>query len=124
LAASGAQGAKIETLAITRGELNKQGQQVPPPLALMFSMKKGTAKALQASADRGWFVVRLNEVIRGDASADTARVEANRAELQNLLSQEYAAQLIAAAKQEIGVEKNEGAIKQLRDRLTNKGQAQ
>jgi peptidyl-prolyl cis-trans isomerase D len=124
LAASGAPGGKIETLAITRGELNKQGQQVPPAVALMFSMKKGTAKALQAPADRGWFVVRLNEVIRGDASGDTQRVEANRVELQKLLSQEYAAQLIAAAKKEVGVEKNAAAVKALRDRLTNKNQAQ
>jgi peptidyl-prolyl cis-trans isomerase D len=127
LAASGAQGAKIENLAISRGELNKlgtQGQQVPPPLALMFSMKKGTAKALQAPADRGWFVVRLNEVIRGDASKDTERVEANRAELQTLLSQEYAAQLILAARKEAGVETNKAAVKALRDQLTNKNKGQ
>lgn len=122
LAAAGADGAKVETIASTRGDLNKAGQQVSPPLALMFSMKKGTAKALQASGDRGWFVVHLNEVIRGDASGDTERVEANRAELGNLLSQEYAAQLIAAAKAEVGVERNEGAIKTLRDSLTGKNQ--
>jgi peptidyl-prolyl cis-trans isomerase D len=124
LAAANVAGAKIETLSSSRGELNKQGQQVPPPLALMFAMKKGTAKALQASADRGWFVVRLNEVIRGDASGDIERLEANRKELQNLLSQEYAAQMISAAKKEIGVEKNDSAIKALRDSLTGKNDAQ
>jgi peptidyl-prolyl cis-trans isomerase D len=122
LAAAGVDGAKVESISSTRGDLNKAGQQVSPPLALMFAMKKGTAKSLQASGDRGWFVVHLNEVVRGDASGDTERVEANRAELGNLLSQEYAAQLIAAAKAEVGVERNEKAIKTLRDSLTGKGQ--
>ncbi len=125
LAAANAQGAKIETLASTRGELNKASQQgqVPPPLALMFAMKQGTAKIVPGGGDRGWFVVRLNEVIRGDASGDTERLEANRKELQTLLSQEYAAQLILAAKEEVGVEKNDGAIKTLRDSLTGKNEA-
>jgi peptidyl-prolyl cis-trans isomerase D len=122
IAAAGVNGAQVENVAGMRGDLNKPGQQVPPPLALMFAMKQGTAKALQASADRGWFVVHLTQVIPGDASGDLARLEANRAELQNLLSQEYAAQLIASAKKEIGVEKNAGAIKTLRDSLTGKNQ--
>jgi peptidyl-prolyl cis-trans isomerase D len=122
IAAAGVNGAQVENVAGMRGDLNKPGQQVPPPLALMFAMKQGTAKALQASADRGWYVVHLNQVIPGDASADLARLEANRAELQNLLSQEYAAQLIASVKKEIGVEKNDAAIKTLRDSLTGKNQ--
>jgi peptidyl-prolyl cis-trans isomerase D len=123
LATANVTGSKIEPLNMTRGELNKQGQQVSPPLALLFAMKAGTAKAVPAGGDRGAYVVRLNQVIRGDASGDTERLEANRKELQNLLSQEYAAQLILAAKTEIGVEKNEDAIKTLRDSLTGKNQA-
>lgn len=124
LTAAGAAGAKIETINSTRGDLNKASQQgqVPPPLALMFAMKMGTAKSIQAAGDRGWFVVQLNEVIRGDASGDTERLESNRAELQTLLSQEYAAQLILAAKAEIGVELNKGSIKTLRDSMTGKNQ--
>jgi peptidyl-prolyl cis-trans isomerase D len=122
LAAAQVQGAKIESLSSTRGELNKQGQQVSPPLALMFAMKQGTAKALQASGDRGWFVVRLNQIVPGDASGDKERLAANQEALTGMLTQEYAAQLIAAAKKEVGVEKNDSAIKALRDSLTGKNQ--
>jgi peptidyl-prolyl cis-trans isomerase D len=121
-AIAGIEGAKVENINSTRGELKQQGQQVSPPLALMFSMKKGTAKTIQAPRDLGWFVVQLNEVVRGDASGDTERLENNQAELTNQLSQEYAAQLINAAKKEVGVEKNESAIKALRDSLTGKNQ--
>ncbi len=124
LAAAGLDAATVEQISTTRGELNKATQQgqVPPALSLMFAMKKGTAKTIPAPGDRGYFVVQLNEVIRGDGSADTERLEANRAELVNLLSQEYAAQLILAAKEEVGVEKNDSAIKTLRDSLTGQNQ--
>jgi peptidyl-prolyl cis-trans isomerase D len=122
LASAQVQGAKIETLTSTRGELTQKNRQVPAPLQLMFAMKQGTAKALQAPEDRGWFVVRLNQVIPGDASGDKERLAANQEALTGMLSQEYAAQLIDAAKAEVGVEKNESAIKSLRDSLTGKNQ--
>jgi peptidyl-prolyl cis-trans isomerase D len=122
IAASGVKGAQVQNVAGSRAELNQAGQKAPPPLALMFAMKQGTAKALQAGEDRGWFVVHLNQVVRGDASGDTARLEANRNELQKILSQEYAAQLVLAVKKEVGVEKNDAAIKTLRDSMTGKNQ--
>lgn len=123
LAATGVPGTSMQSLSGTRGELRKPGQQVAPPLALMFSMKRGTAKTLQGAEERGWFVVHLNEVIRGDASKDAERLAENRKQLQMILSQEYAAQLILAAKKEVGVTQNESAIKALRDSLTGANEA-
>jgi peptidyl-prolyl cis-trans isomerase D len=120
LAEAQVQGAKIETLSSMRGDLRKEGQQVPPPLALMFAMKQGTAKALPASGDRGFFVVRLNQIIPGDASDDKPRLDGTQAQMKDILSQEYAAQLVLAAKKDVGVEKNAGAIKGLRNSLTGK----
>jgi peptidyl-prolyl cis-trans isomerase D len=103
----------------SRMDLNRPGQQMPPPLAMMFAMKKGTAKTLAAAQNQGWFVVKLNEVIKGDASKETELVAARRQELLGLLQQEYAAQMINAARAEVGVSKNEDALKDIRNRLTN-----
>ncbi len=109
-----------QTVAGSRIDLSRQGQQIPPPLAMMFAMKKGTAKKLVAGQDRGWFVVKLNEVVKGDASKEKELLAARRQELQGLLQQEYAAQLINAARAEVGVSKNENALKDMRNRLTNR----
>ena len=87
-------------------------------------MKKGTAKTLDAGRSQGWFVVHLNEVIKGDASKNVELVAARRQEMLGLLQQEYAAQLINAARAEVGVSKNDSALKDIRNRLTNQDAAQ
>ena len=114
----------VESVSGSRMDLNREGQQMPPPLAMMFAMKKGTSKTLDAGRSQGWFVVHLNEVIKGDASKNAELVAARRQEMLGLLQQEYAAQLINAARAEVGVSKNDSAIKDIRRRLTNQDAAQ
>jgi peptidyl-prolyl cis-trans isomerase D len=120
LAAANVPGAVIENINGTRADLSREGQPISPPLSLMFAMKKGTAKTLQGGGNRGWYVVFLDEVIKGNASGNTDMLRARKQELSGLLQQEYGAQLIAAAAKAVGVEKNEDGIKELRARLTNR----
>jgi peptidyl-prolyl cis-trans isomerase D len=120
LAAANVKGAQIEKLNGTRADLSREGQPVPPPLSLMFAMKKGTAKILQASGDRGWYVVYLTDVIKGNASGNADLLRARKQELSGILQQEYAAQLVVAASKDAGVEKNEDGIAEVRTRLTNR----
>ena len=120
LTAANVQGAQIESINGTRADLSKEGQQISPPLSLMFAMKKGTAKMLQGGGNRGWYVVYLTDDIKGDASGNPDMLKARKLELSGMLQQEYAAQLIAAAAKDVGVEKNEDGIKELRARLTNR----
>lgn len=120
LAAAKVTGAQIEPINGTRADLSREGQPISPPLSLMFAMKKGTAKTLQGGGDRGWYVVQLTDVIKGDASGNSDMLKARKQELSGILQQEYSAQLIAAAAKAVGVEKNEDGIKDLRTRLTNR----
>jgi peptidyl-prolyl cis-trans isomerase D len=110
----------VGSLSGTRAELSKEGQPISPPLSLMFAMKKGTAKLLPAPQNQGWFIVHLTDIIKGDASGNADLLKTRKAELSGLLQQEYAGQLIAAAARDVGVEKNEGGIKELRARLINR----
>ena len=120
LASLGIQLPPVEKLSGTRAELSREGQPISPPLSLMFAMKKGTAKMLQAPQNRGWFVVHLTDVIKGDARGNADMLRNRKVELSGMMQQEYAAQLIAAAAKDVGVEKNEDGIKELRARLTNR----
>lgn len=120
LAAANVKGAVIDSINGTRADLSREGQPISPPLSLMFAMKKGTAKTLQGGQNRGWYVVKLTEVVKGDARGNPDMLRARKQELTGLLQQEYGAQLIAAAAKAVGVEKNEDGIKELRTRLTNR----
>ncbi|MES2783365.1 MAG: peptidyl-prolyl cis-trans isomerase [Pseudomonadota bacterium] len=120
LAAQNIRGAQIERLSGTRADISREGQQVPPPLSLMFAMKKDTAKIIQAGGDRGWFVVHLTDVVKGDASGQKEMLQARKQELSSILQQEYAAQMVVSAAKYVGVEKNKDGIDELRTRLTNR----
>lgn len=120
LAAAGIKGAQVERLSGTRADISREGQPVPPPLSMMFAMKKGTAKILAAGGDRGWYVVHLNDIIKGDARGNVPMLMARKQELSGILQQEYAAQMIVSAAKNADVEKNEDGIEELRTRLTKR----
>ncbi|WP_445784177.1 peptidyl-prolyl cis-trans isomerase [Sphingorhabdus sp.] len=120
LAAAKIKGAQVERLSGTRADISREGQQVPPPLSLMFAMKKGTAKIIQAGDNRGWFVVYLTDIVKGDASGQSDMLKARKQELFGILQQEYVAQMVLSAAKDVGVEKNEDGIAEVRTRLTNR----
>ena len=107
----------VDSINLTREQLAQRQQQVPAPLALFFSMAQGTAKRLEAPNDLGWFVVDLDEISTDEVAADDPIVVATRQQLGDTLAQEYTSQLVAAMREELGVEKNESAIEAVRKQL-------
>ena len=100
-----------------REQMSAMGQQIPPPLVLMFSMAKGTTKLLPAPGDRGWFVVGLSDIIPGQIAANDPIVAAAQRELGSLAGREYSEQLTRAIRSEMGVKREDGAIAALRKQL-------
>jgi len=98
-----------------------QGNQVPPPLAMMFSMKTGTAKVLQAPQGSGWFVVHLAKREAGDARSQPQLVQATQAQLGQLVGNEYVEQFIKAVEKDQKVKRDEGAVRRARQQLLGPG---
>lgn len=107
----------LESVNLNREELGRQGR-VPSSLALMFSMAQGTVKKLEAPSDGGWYVVQLQKVEPGNVAAGDALIPATLRQLGAASGDEYVQQFIAAAQREIGVERNEEAIKAVSAQLT------
>lgn len=109
----------VQSVSGKRSDLRQEGKQLSPPLALLFAMKKGSAKTLAAPGSNGWFVVLAEEIKRGDASGNKELLNKQRKDFGRLLQREYSQQFAASALADVGVEKNEDAIASLRARLTN-----
>jgi len=109
----------VQSVSGRRADLRKQGQQLSPPLALLFAMKKGSAKTIAAPNDGGWLIVEATEIKRGDASGNKELLNNQRKAFGQLLQREYSQQFTASALADVGVERNENAIEALRARLTN-----
>lgn len=118
LAGLGRQLPPVQNVDMDRVELSRMGQEVPPPLALLFSMAQGTVKVLPAPQDRGWFVVHLKEIRTTPIGDDDPLLTPTAQELGNLAGDEYAAALRNAIVKEVGVQRNPAAIDGVRRQLT------
>jgi peptidyl-prolyl cis-trans isomerase D len=106
-----------QAVDFNREELGRQGQ-VPPTLALFFSMAARTTKKLEAPSDQGWYVLRLDTIEPGQVAANDPMVIDTLRQLGSVAGEEYVEQFIKAAQREVGVERNEAAIKAVATQLT------
>ena len=102
-----------------------RGQQRPPAeIAIMFAMAANTVKTLPIGQDRGYFVVQLNKIERGDAKGQPELLNQVRTQLGDVVGQEYGQQFERAIEKELGVTRNANALAKVRQALsaTNSGQ--
>lgn len=107
-----------DVLSLNREELLAQGQQIPPALALLFSMAEGTTKRLEAPNDIGWFVIDLQDITTPEIAANDLLVLGTQQQLRGPLSDELAEQMTRAMREELGVETNQAAVDAVRRQLT------
>jgi len=116
---AGDSGRQLEQIDLTRAELlANANQRLPSSLVLMFSMAQGSAKLLENQGNLGWFIVNLDEIVVEDVADDDPLLLQTQQQIARALSGEYAEQLSAAVREEVGVERNEEAIEALRRNLS------
>jgi peptidyl-prolyl cis-trans isomerase D len=106
-----------------RVQIAQQGGQVPPPLALMFSMPKGSVRALQGPSNLGYFIVTTELVEPGDPQTMPQVLQATQAEMQRNVGEELLAQFARSVEQKIGVRRNDAAIRELKQRYLGQAPA-
>lgn len=114
-------GKAVQSVSATRAQLAASPQGAPPPLALMFSTPAKQARVLEAPGGAGWLVVYTDTIQPGDASGKPDVVKAMRHDLGQFVGREYVEQFAAAARQAVGVTKNDAVIAQVRQQLLGAG---
>ncbi|HYI39005.1 MAG TPA: peptidyl-prolyl cis-trans isomerase [Allosphingosinicella sp.] len=114
----------VQPLTATRREIARANAQVPPPLAMMFSLPRGKARLLPAPDGRGWFVVYLDKIVPGDASKEPGLIQAVRTQFGAIIGEEYARQFTTAIRDDLKIERNDEALKKLKAELAGPGAAQ
>ena len=93
------------------------GEKAPPPVAMMFSIAKGSVKLMAAPQHRGWYVVKALTATPGQIEANDPRLGQVRDQFVKITGQEYYEQMIAAMRKDVGAKRNETAIKAVQTRL-------
>ena len=107
----------VDQVNLAREQVQQMGQQTPPPVALLFSLAKGRVKLLGAPRNRGWFVVKVADVIPGKVAPNDPRLPQFQQTMARVTAQEYSAQLRNAMRTDVGVKRNDAAINALKTRL-------
>lgn len=111
-----------EPIDLRRGTLTQfasQGQEVPPPLRILFTLTPG--KAQRAAGPSGIYLVQLDKVVPGSAAANPPLIASQLTALQRTAGQELALQWLNAAGTELKVTRNEEAIRAARTRIIGGG---
>jgi peptidyl-prolyl cis-trans isomerase D len=111
----------IQPLDASRGQLAQMGDQLPPPVRLMFSMAEKKAKTIPAPEQGGYWIVQLDDIEEGNAKGNADLIGQTRGQLAQLIGNEHVEQFAAAARKAVKVKRNEAAIAALKAQLS--GQA-
>ncbi|QNE33097.1 peptidylprolyl isomerase [Sphingomonas sp. NBWT7] len=121
LSSAGASNAKVQRLVAARSQINAGPNGPNPVLALMFSMKGGTAKMIEAPDGQGWLLVKLEQIQAGDAAKVPPVIAATRRDLGQVIGGEYAQQFTDAVKAALKVSRNADAIARVKASLAGAG---
>jgi peptidyl-prolyl cis-trans isomerase D len=121
LADAGVKGGKVERLVAARSQINQDPRGPNPVLALMFSMKGGTAKMLEAPDRAGWLIVKVEQIQPGDAAKIPQVVTATRQDLGRAIGPEYAQQFTEAVKKAMKASRNADAVARVKASLAGQG---
>ena len=118
---SGASLPPVQPLAARRIQIATAQGPVPAPIKMLFSLGEGKSRMFPDPQGRGFFIVRVDKIIPGNALLQPALIGRMQNELQEGVSQEYAQQFLAAMRKDVGVERNESAIQALKTRILRNG---
>ena len=107
-----------QTLGGRRADIMRAEQRPPAEVSILFSMAENSVKTLPISEGRGYFVVQLSKIERGDAKGNPQLLAQVRDQMGDVIGQEYGEQFERAVEKELGVTRNAKAVEQVRSALT------
>ncbi len=110
-----------EKSKVRRIQLAQMGGNVPPALAMMFSLAEGRSRMVADPQGRGFVIVKVTKIIPGDVTLQPGLVAQLQREFAQPLQSEYAEQFTKAIAADVGVKRDDEAIEAARKRIVGGG---
>ena len=107
----------VRPLAGRRIEIATAQGVVPPPMRMLFTLAQGKSRMVADPQGRGFFVVKVNKIVPGNAMFQPALISRMQNELQQAIAGDYAAQFTAAVREDMKVRRNESAVQAMKQRM-------
>jgi peptidyl-prolyl cis-trans isomerase D len=105
-----------EPVNARRIDISRRDARVPPALGALFSIPVGKTRVIPADG-QGWFVVKLERTVTGDPTKTPGLMQATRQQFAPVIANEFAEQFARAAQADVGVTRDEAALRALKAQL-------
>jgi peptidyl-prolyl cis-trans isomerase D len=110
----------VQPLAARRLQIGQAQGGIAAALKALFTGTAGSARMI-ANPQGGFFVVKIDKIIPGNAILQPALIGQVRGELGQAAAQDYAQEFVADLKRSLKVKRNDSAIQAFRTRLLTSG---
>jgi peptidyl-prolyl cis-trans isomerase D len=117
MASAGVKLPPVQKVGGRRADLMREDKRPPEELAMLFTMAAGSVKVLPISGDRGYFIVQLDQIVRGDAGKNPQLVNQVRDQLGTAVGSEYSDQFERAIEKHLKVTRNAAALAKVEQEL-------
>jgi Parvulin-like peptidyl-prolyl isomerase len=107
----------VRPLAARRIQLASANGQVPVAMRLLFTMAQGKSQIAPEEQGRGFYVVKVNKVVPGNAILQPGLIGQMQRDLGRSAGQDIAQQFLTAVRKDVNTRRNESAIQALKTRL-------
>ncbi|MEJ7933547.1 SurA N-terminal domain-containing protein [Sphingobium sp. AN558] len=121
IAAAGVRLPAPQVVGGRRADIMRGDQRPPAEVAILFAMAANSVKTMPIGQDRGYFVVQLNAIKRGDAGGQPALLGQVRDQLGEVVGQEYGQQFERAVEKQLGVTRRASALTDVQRALGSSG---
>jgi peptidyl-prolyl cis-trans isomerase D len=112
----------VEPINARRIQIARAEPDAVAPLRMLFSLSQGKSRMVADPNDRGFFIVKTDKIVPGNALSAPGLIVQTQREFQDTVSAELGQQMLAAMKAEQGVKRNEDAIAAAKRRYSGSDQ--
>jgi peptidyl-prolyl cis-trans isomerase D len=112
----------VQPIVARRIQLAQADPNAITALRMLFSLTQGKSRMVADPKDRGYFVVKTDKIVPGNALSAPGLIVQTQREFQSAMSDELGEQLLAAMKADQGIKRNEEAITSAKQRYSGADQ--
>ncbi|WP_448582029.1 SurA N-terminal domain-containing protein [Thermaurantiacus sp.] len=112
---------QIRVRRLELAQAAQAGQSIPQPVLLLLRLPAGTAEVAPAPGGQGWYVVRTEELRRGNPKEAEQLATLTRQSLAQATANELAETFVRAVQREVGAVRTPAAIDAIKARLAGAG---
>jgi peptidyl-prolyl cis-trans isomerase D len=118
---SGAPLPPVQPLAARRIQIAMAQAPIPVTMKMLFTLGQGKSRMFPDPQGRGFFIVKVDKIIPGNALLQPALIGRMQSELQQGVAEDYAREFLAAIRQDLGAKRNDSAVQAMKARMRASG---